>query len=98
MANDTISNSKIYELLNAMRLELKGDIRDLRNQFDTLEAGRLTRLESSFRDFQVEAARTKAIEKTLSNKFLAVQGVAMILLAAAASAFFLWVFGGTGGK
>jgi len=53
-SSENITNSKIYDLLNAMRLELKGDIRDLRNQFDTLEAGRLTRAEANISDLRID--------------------------------------------
>ena len=55
-----VTNDKIYDLLNAMRLELKGDIRDLRQQFDTLEAGRLTRLEGQVRDIQIQDVKDQA--------------------------------------
>lgn len=76
---ESVSNDKIYDLLNAMRLELKGDIRDLRNQFDTLEAGRLTRLEGKVRDFEVTQARRDATLTTnqavLSTKVFVIWGI-----------------------
>lgn len=51
-----VSNDKIYELVNSTRLELKGDISDLRRQFETLEAGRLTRAEQDIGRLQVRDA------------------------------------------
>lgn len=83
MANNnvrTITNDKLYDALNSMRLELKGDIRDLRNQFDTLEAGRLTRLEAKMGDFEVtQAKRNNLVDRNqavLSTKVLVMWGIA----------------------
>lgn len=49
---NNVTNSKLYDYLgrvdaniNSVRLELKGDLNRLESKFDTLEAGRLTRLE-----------------------------------------------------
>lgn len=50
----SITNDKLYDAINSTRLELKGDIRDLRSQFDNLEAGRLTRAEGNINDLRVE--------------------------------------------
>jgi hypothetical protein len=41
----SITNDKLYDALNGMRLELKSDINRVETKFDNLEAGRLTRLE-----------------------------------------------------
>lgn len=74
MANRTITNDKIYELVNASRLELKGDIQELRRQFDALEAGRLTRLEGKMTDFEVTQVKKDATltqnQAVLSTKFV----------------------------
>lgn len=74
-----VTNDRIYELLDKMRLELKGDIRDLRLQFDSLEAGRLTRLEGRMRDFEVTTAQKEAKMDTnqavLSTKVLVIWGI-----------------------
>lgn len=81
MANGKpITNDKIYDLVNSARLELKGDIRDLRNQFDTLEAGRLTRLEGKMNDFEVsQVKRDGTLSQTqaiMSTKFLIIWSIA----------------------
>jgi hypothetical protein len=61
------SNDKIYDLINAVRLELKQDISNqgvslasamgkLEQKFDNLEAGRLTDVERTANDLKVKAA------------------------------------------
>lgn len=76
-----ITNDKLYDALttirqenNATRLEIKGDIRDLRNQFDQLETGRISRLESKMGDFEVAQTKRDAQmsqnQAVLSTKFL----------------------------
>lgn len=94
MANGkSITNDKLYDSLNSMRLELKGDIRDLRNQFDTLEAGRLTRLESKMADFEVGQARRdsqmKENQATLSTKFVVLGTIGLAILYGLANALAL---------
>jgi F0F1-type ATP synthase assembly protein I len=58
---EPIDNSKIYELIDRTRLELKSDIIRLESKFDALEAGRLTRLEDRVQkqDISVSTAATK---------------------------------------
>jgi hypothetical protein len=69
MANGKpITNDKIYDLINSVRLELKGDIAALRSDFTQLEAGRLTRLEGKVADFEV--AQTKRDTTILSKVLL----------------------------
>lgn len=51
-----IDNKSLYDLVDRTRLELKGDINRLENKFDTLEAGRLTRLEDRVGRQQVSMA------------------------------------------
>lgn len=63
-----ITNANLYDSLNTMRLELKGDIRDLRNQFDTLEAGRLTRAEGNISDLRLELQKAVNLINTTSLK------------------------------
>lgn len=87
-----ISNDKIYELLNAMRLELKGDIGDLRRQFETLEAGRLTRLEGKVQDMQVADIRQQATlregQAVISTKVLILFTIGYIILTGILTAVF----------
>lgn len=45
--SSNITNKDLYDSLNGVRLELKSDIKDLRAQFELLEAGRLTRAEGN---------------------------------------------------
>lgn len=79
-----ISNDRLYDALNSMRLELKSDIGDLRRQFETLEAGRLTRLEGKMSDFEVSQAKKDAnLDKNqaiLSTKFVIIGGIGMTIL------------------
>lgn len=74
MPSDQITNGKLYDALTSMRLELKSDIGDLRRQFETLEAGRLTRLEAKMSDFEIaQTKRDSALntaQSTLSGKVL----------------------------
>jgi hypothetical protein len=61
------SNDKIYDLINAVRLELKADIAaqgtalatgmgKLEQKFDNLEAGRLTDVEKTANDLKIKQA------------------------------------------
>lgn len=51
-------NQNVYELIDRMRVEIKGDILRLETKFDTLEAGRLTRLEDRVSRQNVSIATT----------------------------------------
>lgn len=88
----TYSNDKLYEAINSMRLELKGDIRDLRNQFDRLEAGRLTRLEAKMNDFEIDQTKRDAnLDKNqavLSTKFIIISAIGVAIFNALLYAFF----------
>ena len=64
MANGPITNSNLYDRLEQLRKELtsdiksnardlKDDIHGLRTDFNTLEAGRLTKLEETLNKMQV---------------------------------------------
>ena len=52
MENEKISAEKVYSLIDSMRRELKADIMRVEAKFDTMEAGRLTRLEVEFAEFK----------------------------------------------
>lgn len=65
--NGRATSQQVYELVNAMRLELKQDISSmgtslaanqgrLEKKFDDLEAGRLTRAEGAINDLKVKSA------------------------------------------
>lgn len=92
----SVTNERLYDALNSMRLELKSDITDLRRQFETLEAGRLTRLEGKMSDYEVAQAKRDANLSTnqavLSTKVIIIAGIANIILVAIATAFFMRVF------
>jgi hypothetical protein len=94
-----ISNDKIYEAINSTRLELKGDIRDLRGQFDNLEAGRLTRAEGNINELRVELQKAintinasidtvKQTGSILSGKTAIVGALLMIVLSGLSAAVF----------
>lgn len=66
--SDRVKIDKVYDLINqsrrdqaesiaSMRADLKADINRVENKFDTMEAGRLTRLEQ---DFVAQKATLKA--------------------------------------
>ncbi len=80
MANSrSITNDKIYDLVNSVRLELKADIVGLRSDFNNLEAGRLSQLEKKVNKFELDQARrdskVKEEQATLSTKFLIVWSI-----------------------
>lgn len=63
----SITNEKVYDLVNSLRLEIKQDILNmgvalteshgrLEKKFDELEAGRLTRAEGNINRLQVQNA------------------------------------------
>lgn len=94
-----VSNDKIYDLINNTRLELKGDIGSLRNQFDNLEAGRLTRAEGNINELRVELQKAintinnsidsvKQAGGTLSAKAAIIGSITIIILTGASAAIF----------
>lgn len=99
----SVTNDKIYELVNSTRLELKGDITDLRKQFDMLESGRLTALERRMNDFVVAQANKDAIADrntaTLSAKFVIIYSIvgAIFVALVTAIAYKIIVGSPTGG-
>lgn len=52
MANGTVTNKELYDAVDGMRKELKVDILRVETKFDTMEAGRLSRLEREFATLQ----------------------------------------------
>lgn len=94
-----ITNDKLYDAINSTRLELKGDIRDLRGQFDTLEAGRLTRAEGNINELRVELQKAinsinssiDSVKESGSNfngKIAVVGALATIVLSGLSAAIF----------
>lgn len=91
MANSRpVSNDSIYKLVNDTRLEVKsdiaashlqlsGDLNDLRRQFETLEAGRLTALERRMNDFVVAQSnkdgKLSQNQAVLSTKILTIWSI-----------------------
>ncbi len=99
MANGqgSVTNRDLYDAVNSARLELKADVADLRRQFETLEAGRLTRLEAKMNDFEIaQTKRDSSIDRNqavLSTKFIIISGIGVVLLTAIANAIFLRLIG-----
>jgi hypothetical protein len=91
MANGKqISNDKLYERLDSIRLELKQDIVSavstvsqnqgrLESKFDTLEAGRLTRLEGTVTDLRVRLQKYEGdnsiTDATISTKLAVIWAI-----------------------
>lgn len=91
MANGKpITNDRLYDALNDMRLELKQDIGDLRRQFETLEAGRLTRAEGHIQDLRIElldtASKLKTNQAVISTKVLVIWAIGSALFSLAGAA------------
>lgn len=82
-----VSNSKIYELIDRSRLELKSDIIRLESKFDNLEAGRLTRAEQAIGKLEVKDA-------TLNTKVYALVFIISSAWSAIITAIALYFFGG----
>ncbi len=87
MANGrkTVTNENIFDRIESLRLEVKADaatnisnvmaeIRALRTDFNKLESGRVTALETQFRDFQLlQSKRDAALstsQATMSGKLV----------------------------
>ncbi len=99
-----ITNVDIYDRLERLRLEItqqindtskahKAELSDLRRQFETLEAGRLTRLEAKMGDFEVNQVRKDSTmqrnQAVLSTKVMIIAAIAVFLLTGLAQAFWL---------
>lgn len=100
-SNGSVTNKDLYEAVNGMRVELKGDIKDLRSQFDNLEAGRLTRAEGDINHLRVElqkAINQFAIkDNTISGRVALIWGLggAIIIAVLTAVAYRVIVVGAT---
>lgn len=105
----SITNDKIFDLLTSARLEQKNDMQtlsktlttemsDLRRQFETLEAGRLTRLEGRMNDFVLaQSKRDSTMQQTtatLSAKFVIIYSIIGAIFVAIITAFFYRVIVG----
>lgn len=98
-APKAITNDKLYDAINSTRLELKGDIKDLRGQFDNLEAGRLTRAEGNINDLRVELQKAinafntsidsvRTTGSVFNGKIAVIGGLATVLLSGLSAAIF----------
>jgi hypothetical protein len=119
MANGKqITNADIYDRLDRLRIEVtkriddtskehKSELGDLRRQFETLEAGRLTRAEGNINSLGLDLQKAintinskidgvSASGGTLSAKATIVGSIILVILTAFASAlFYRLLVGGT---
>lgn len=95
----SVTNKDLYDSLNNVRLELKTDIKDLRSQFELLEAGRLTRAEGNIQDLRndlqkainninLSIGQVRTAGGVLSAKAAVIGSIIVILVTAFASALF----------
>jgi len=88
MSNGKTTNTDIIDRIDHLRLEVKSDMQtaitdlkkevaELRGNFTTLEAGRLTALEKRMNDFVVNNTRQEA---TITTKFFILQTIAYVVL------------------
>lgn len=102
-----VTNVDIYDRMERLRIEIteqinrtsadhKSELGDLRRQFETLEAGRLTAVEKRMNDFVVTQISRDAVLKQnqalLSNKFLIASGIAIAIFNALLYGLFTKVF------
>ena len=107
MTTRNVTNTDLYDRLDRLRIEItdqinrtsadhKSELGDLRRQFETLEAGRLTAVEKRMNDFVVtQVSRDAAIKQNqavLSTKFLIAVGIAIAIFNALLYGFFTRVF------
>lgn len=87
-----VTNRDLYEAIGELRGEFTGAIQRLDDKFMALEAGRLTRLESRIRDFEVSQAqkdgKINQTQAVLSTKVLIIFGIANIILIGLTEAIF----------
>lgn len=83
-----ITNDRLYEAINTSRLELKGDISELRQQYN--------RLEERMSSFEIAQAKKDGSlhenQAILSTKVLTLFAIGNLLLVGLSEAFFLKVF------
>lgn len=81
---------ELTKLINNTSRDHKAELADLRRQFETLEAGRLTRLEGRMNDFVVAQANRdagiKENQAVMSTKFLVVWSLAGAIVVATVTA------------
>lgn len=97
MPAKNVTNDRLYDAITNTRLELKADISDIRHQFESLETGRLTRLETKITEFEInQIKRDSALKQNqavLSTKFLVLMGIGNIILTAFIAYIIKRVFG-----
>lgn len=101
MTSKSVTNVDIFDRLERLRLELskqidstsrdhKAELTDLRRQFETLEAGRLTALEKRMNDFVITQTQRDSkyseAQATLSTKFVIVGAISLAILYGLANA------------
>ncbi len=111
----SVTNLDIWDRLERLRIELarqiadtsrdhKAELADLRRQFETLEAGRLTRAEGNIQELRLEVQKvinrfnsaldgSKQVEGTLNLKVAAIYSVIIIIVTAFISALALKAIG-----
>lgn len=102
----SITNDKLYELVNSTRLELKSDIVNavstvsqnqgrLEKKFDDLEAGRLTRAEGNITDLRVKLqsfeGKTGVKEATISTRIAIIWSIGGALFIVGSEALLNWL-------
>lgn len=81
-----IGNDKIYDLINATRLEIKGDVLRVEGKLDSLEQGRITNIES-------DVSRLKVKDATLATKVYVLVFIISSVMSALISALVLRLVG-----
>ena len=80
-----------------MRLELKSDINNIQRQFELLESGRLTRLETKINKFEVAQGKRdsdlRENQAVLSTRFLAYSGITLAVFNAVLYVVLKRIFG-----
>lgn len=79
-----VGNDKIYDLINATRLEIKGDVLRVEGKVDMLEQGRITNIEA-------DVSKLKVKDATLSTKVYVLVFITSSVISAIISAFALKV-------
>lgn len=92
MTKEQISTGKVYELIDSMRKEVMGAVNQLREDFGTMEKGRLTKMESivagAISDIEY-LKRQQSIDENSPLQKLGYKVLEYIILAVIASILFL---------
>lgn len=75
-----VGNDKIYDLINATRLEIKGDVLRVESKVDSLEQGRITNIEA-------DVSKLKVKDATLSTKVYVLVFIISTVMSAIVTAF-----------